>query len=60
VVADVLKTLDPPKSSLKRRNLTLFPHFLRGARGDLLVSDTTQKSFQTTSNTALLNQIYKI
>jgi hypothetical protein len=38
MVADVLKTLDPPKSSLERRTLMTVPPLLRGERGDL---DTT-------------------
>jgi hypothetical protein len=29
------KAHDPPKSPLKRGTLSLFPPFLRGARGDL-------------------------
>jgi hypothetical protein len=37
-MTDASKTLDPPKSSLKRRTLTPIPPFLRGVRGDL---DTT-------------------
>jgi hypothetical protein len=49
-MTDASKTLDPPKSSLKRRTLTPIPPFLRGVRGDL----DTSIDFSNT----LLNNCY--